>query len=66
MADALAKLMPGLWTTIDYTHAPIPEQLDQHGIRQFELDVFPDPDGGLYATPPRWSSSTCPLPRIRR
>jgi hypothetical protein len=51
VADALANLMPGLWSTIDYTHAPIPEQLDQHGIRQFELDVFPDPEGGLYATP---------------
>jgi hypothetical protein len=43
--------MPGLWSTIDYSHATIPEQLDQHGIRQFELDVFPDPEGGLYATP---------------
>jgi hypothetical protein len=51
VADALANLMPGLWKTIDYSHAPIPEQLDQHGIRQFELDVFPDPEGGLYATP---------------
>jgi hypothetical protein len=62
LADALAKLMPGLWTTIDYTHAPIPEQLDQHGIRQFELDVFPDPDGGLYATPAALELLDLPAP----
>jgi hypothetical protein len=34
----------------DYTHRPLREQLDM-GIRQFELDVFADPDGGRYATP---------------
>lgn len=35
---------------LQYTHRPIPEQLDL-GIRQLELDVFADPDGGLYSEP---------------
>lgn len=62
VADALANLLPGLWSTIDYTHAPITEQLDEHGIRQFELDVFPDPDGGLYATPAALELLELPAP----
>lgn len=36
--------------TIQYTHLPLPEQFDL-GIRQIELDVFADPEGGLYADP---------------
>jgi hypothetical protein len=36
---------------IDYTHRPLTEQLSRLGIRQFELDVFADPDGGRYAKP---------------
>jgi Phosphoinositide phospholipase C, Ca2+-dependent len=36
---------------IEYTHRPIMEQLSQLGIRQFELDVFADPEGGRYAEP---------------
>ena len=34
---------------IDYEHAPLDAQLDD-GIRQLELDVFADPDGGRYAS----------------
>ena len=34
---------------IEYSHRTLTEQLDDFGIRQFELDVFADPDGGLYA-----------------
>ncbi|MGI8671961.1 MAG: phosphatidylinositol-specific phospholipase C1-like protein [Luteitalea sp.] len=37
-------------SALEYTHRPLAEQLDR-GIRQFELDVFADPDGGRYATP---------------
>ncbi len=33
-----------------YTHAPLDEQLDR-GVRSFELDVFADPDGGLFTEP---------------
>ena len=36
---------------IEYTHRPLTEQLSQLGIRQFELDVFADPEGGRFATP---------------
>lgn len=36
--------------SIDYTHPSLTEQLDQ-GIRQFELDVYADPAGGLFANP---------------
>ncbi len=35
---------------IEYSHRTLTEQLDDFGIRQFELDVFADPDGGLYAS----------------
>jgi hypothetical protein len=34
-----------------YTHRPLGEQFAQLGIRQIELDVFADPEGGLYANP---------------
>jgi len=36
--------------SIDYTHPPLSEQLEQ-GIRQFELDIFADPQGGLFSKP---------------
>ncbi len=41
----------GWATDISYEHRPLPEQLEQFNVRQFELDVFADPDGGLYADP---------------
>ena len=34
-----------------YSHAAIPDQFGQQGVRGLELDLFPDPDGGLYAEP---------------
>lgn len=33
----------------DYTHSPLDQQFDTEGVRQIELDVFADPEGGLYA-----------------
>lgn len=36
---------------ISYEHRPLPEQLELFNVRQFELDVFADPVGGLYADP---------------
>jgi hypothetical protein len=36
---------------LDYTHRPFAEQFSQLGIRQIELDLFADPEGGLYAKP---------------
>jgi len=36
---------------ISYEHRPLTEQLSLLNIRQFELDIFADPQGGLYAYP---------------
>ncbi len=36
---------------LDYAHRPLAEQLTELGIRQVELDVFADPDGGKFARP---------------
>lgn len=49
--STLLGLSPELAESIEYTHLPLTEQLDQFGIRQFELDVFADPQGGLYTAP---------------
>jgi len=35
--------------TLEYTHIPLDQQFETEGIRQIELDVFADPEGGLYA-----------------
>jgi hypothetical protein len=35
----------------EYTHVPLPEQLSQQKVRQVELDVVRDPDGGRFANP---------------
>ena len=37
--------------SLDYTHRPLAEQFSRLGIRQIELDVFADPEGGRYADP---------------
>ncbi len=34
-----------------YSHASLPNQLGRQGVRGMELDLFPDPAGGLYANP---------------
>ncbi len=41
---------------LDYTHVPLAEQLDL-GLRQLEIDVYHDPDGGRFVDPllPRMS-----------
>ena len=44
----LEKSNPGAFKSLDYRHAGLAEQLD-HGIRQIELDVFADTEGGRYA-----------------
>jgi hypothetical protein len=51
LVDALNEYRADWSTDIIYNHRPLTEQLEQLGIRQFELDVFADPDGGLYAQP---------------
>ncbi len=42
---------PSLARGLDYTHRPLAEQFSDLGIRQVELDVFADPEGGHYANP---------------
>jgi hypothetical protein len=34
-----------------YSHAPITQQLEDQNVRSLELDLFPDPQGGLYTYP---------------
>ena len=41
---------PKMADALDYYHLPLATQLDA-GVRQLELDVFADPQGGRYADP---------------
>ena len=43
-------LTKALLGTFQYTHPPLTEQFDT-GVRQIELDMFLDSEGGLYAEP---------------
>jgi hypothetical protein len=44
--------MPGDYDrTLAYSHAPIAQQLGGQRVRGLELDLFPDPQGGLYGDP---------------
>ena len=43
-------LTKALLGTFQYTHEPLAEQFEM-GVRQIELDMFLDPQGGLYAEP---------------
>ncbi len=36
---------------IEYTHRPLAEQFGKLGVRQIELDVYADPQGGHYSKP---------------
>lgn len=42
-----AQYDPNGW---DYTHLPLEEQFSDYGIRSVELDIYNDPNGGLFAT----------------
>lgn len=59
LAPGVAKLLassdPDSLLGLDYAHAPLPEQFSR-GIRQVELDIYADSQGGRYAHPlgPRW------------
>ncbi|MBO8194975.1 phosphatidylinositol-specific phospholipase C1-like protein [Streptomyces oryzae] len=39
------------WQTLLYSHSSLPVQFERQRARGIELDVFPDPQGGLYADP---------------
>jgi hypothetical protein len=38
-------------TVFEYSFAPAPWQLDRQDVRQLELDLYADPQGGAYAAP---------------
>jgi membrane-associated phospholipid phosphatase len=46
----IAQTAPKAAKGLDYSHLPLPEQLDA-GARQLELDVVYDPDSGRFAHP---------------
>ncbi|WP_327086984.1 phosphatidylinositol-specific phospholipase C1-like protein [Nonomuraea sp. NBC_01738] len=39
------------WWNLQYSHTALPNQFATQHVRGVELDVFPDPRGGLYTTP---------------
>lgn len=47
----LEGLSPERRQGLEYTHRTLTEQLSELGVRQFEIDVFADPEGGRYARP---------------
>jgi hypothetical protein len=50
--DALIRSKPGSGADeLAYTHRPLKEQLGLLGIRQLELDLYADPEGGRFAEP---------------
>ncbi|SMO61828.1 phosphatidylinositol-specific phospholipase C1-like protein [Gracilimonas mengyeensis] len=42
---------PGWSTGLEYEHRPLSYQLENLGIRKFELDIYADTAGGLFANP---------------
>ena len=58
--EGIVAVSAELGRDIEYSHRTLTEQLNEFGIRQFELDVFADPDGGLYAK--RASNAVVGLP----
>ena len=49
-AKWLAQQNPQAAAALDYSHSPLTQQFD-HGVRQIELDVYADTQGGRYAHP---------------
>lgn len=49
--DALRAVDPAGAAGLEYTHRPLREQFEELGVRQIELDVYADPQGGAYAHP---------------
>jgi Phosphoinositide phospholipase C, Ca2+-dependent len=49
-AKLFARSNPQVYDSLDYRHRPLAEQFAA-GVRQIELDIFADGDGGLYVHP---------------
>ncbi len=60
--QVLSALAPSYWEELDYSHLPLTDQLESYGIRQFEIDVFADPEGGLFADRPALALVDLPTP----
>lgn len=50
LLEYLSKVNPSASQSLGYAHIPLEEQLDL-GLRNLELDVFHDPEGGRYLNP---------------
>lgn len=48
--QGIAALLPAGYNPdeLDYTHLPLDRQFSDYGIRQIELDIYYDPNGGLF------------------
>lgn len=48
--ETLAGALPNAFNPqeLDYTHVTLTEQFEKYGIRQIELDLYQDPNGGLF------------------
>lgn len=51
LISMLNEYLNGWSRDIEYEHTSITNQLADLGIRKFEIDIFADPDGGLYSSP---------------
>jgi hypothetical protein len=51
LLEFIGTIDPQAAASMEYTHRPLDEQVGPLGIRQVELDVFADPDGGRFAFP---------------
>ena len=49
-AEQMLQKNPNLYQALDYRHRPLDLQLSS-GVRQIELDIFADTEGGRYAHP---------------
>ena len=50
LLEYLSKVNPSASQSLEYAHIPLEDQLDK-GLRNLELDVFHDPEGGRYSNP---------------
>jgi hypothetical protein len=50
VAAMIQKRNPAAFEALDYSHAGLTAQLD-HGVRQVELDIYADVEGGRFAHP---------------
>ena len=49
LLELLLMTAPTVFGAWEYTHIPLDRQFAEEGIRQIEIDVFADPQGGLFA-----------------